>query len=193
MYLTAKAMALFWVFAEGVILLCIRWGYLRWRGEGSHQRPLVYGCAAAFALLGIWVLWGEGLLARLLVDHRFVRLYRWGLWNFLCTLWVVLEGCIMVYVVRVYRLLTAATVRRGGWGPAVITVGLFLLFALYETGLGETVIRRGMNEVGIYNASTFYVRICGLLWVAFEWVVAVYGWKTYVLLRGREERIRDAR
>lgn len=189
MYVLAKIMALFWVFAEGAILLCLRWGYLRWLGKGAGQRPWILLSAGGFVLLGLWTFWGEGLLARILTDAPSVKLYRWSLWNFFCTLWVVLEGCIMIYVVRVYRALKGAGRREGGPGTALLTAALFLLFLLYYWGLGETALRRGMDVVGVYNASVFYLRICGLLWIGFEWVVAVYGWKTYALLKSGEGKI----
>ena len=45
-----------------------------------------------------------------------------------------------------------------------------------------------MEPRGIHNVAVFYVRICGILWIAFEWVVAIYGIRTWSLLKKMEEK-----
>ncbi len=183
MYPLAKIMALFWTLAEGAIFLYMRWGYCRLKGSDSSQRVWVVLCTAGFFLLALWLLAGETLARDLLSDPRHLKLYRWGTWNFFCTLWVGLEGTIMVYVIRIYRLLPSGSGGFAGTRVSTVLWPLFFLFALYQFALIETALKHGMQVLEIYHASAFYVRICGLLWIAFEWVVAVYGLKTYALLR----------
>ncbi len=198
MYVLAKWMALFWTLAEGVILLALHWGYSRLRGKDTNQAiPRVL-----FAiLLGVLLLWAAG------VDEYVIRsagvpegpltsLYRWGVWNFLCTLWVVLEGAIMIYVATVYRTLTGRARMqtepdsRVSTFPfaliAALTVPFFLFFAIYQWGFLNSVLTYGMGSQQIYRVSVFYVRLCGLFWILFEWIVALYGIRTYSLLKKLE-------
>ncbi len=184
MYQLAKTMALFWVLAEGIIFLYLRWGYLKLRGRESNSRAWIILCSAIFCVLALWLFTGEALVHRILSDIRHIKLYRWVTWNFFCTLWVVLEGVIMVYVIRIYGLLLSREGGKEKRTAVMITWPLFTLFAFYHFAFLETALHHGMEVVEIYNVSVFYIRICGLFWIIFEWVVAVYGLKTYALLKG---------
>lgn len=183
MYQLAKTMALFWTLAEGIIFLYLRWGYLKLRGSESNQRVYVILCSATFCVLALWLFTGETLANRYLSDIRHIKLYRWGTWNFFCTLWVGLEGVIMIYVIRIYRLLRSKAAGKPGRTAVTIMWPLFFLFALYHLAFFETALNQAMTTIEIYNVSVFYIRICGLFWITFEWVVAVYGLKTYGLMK----------
>jgi len=202
MYLFAKSMALFWTIAEGVILAAMRWGYLvSSRGEGRQPGFLVLS-AALLGLLGVWLFGGEALLRGTLgLDARLPRtLYRWALWNFFCTLWVILEGCIMVYVCRLYERLRSAgrpeepapealsgkeRADRVRWGIPAVILGCFSLFGIYEAGLFRALSRFALDAGEVTRISLFYIRICGIFWVVFEGVVAFQGVRAYrVLKRG---------
>lgn len=210
MYLFAKSMALFWTMAEGVILVAMRWGYLTaTRGEGRQHGFLVLS-VVLLGLLGVALFGGEAILGRALgLDARLpCTLYRWALWNFFCTVWVILEGCIMVYVYRLYERLNAAGQpenpapgswsgeehrRRARWGiPAVILGGLFL-FILFEAGVLCTQSRFDLDAGQVTRISLFYIRICGVFWIVFEAVVAVQGIRAYRILRRRGGRPRMGR
>lgn len=183
MYQLAKIMALFWTVAEGALLLYLRWGYLKLRGGDSGQREWIILCSVIFSMLALWMLAGEALVHEWLPDIRHVKLYRWGMWNFFCTLFVGLEGVIMIYVIRIHGLLRSRTGSGGRRSPGAIMWPLFALFAFYHFTFFQTALNHALSNLQIYHVSVFYIRICGLFWILFEWVVAVYGFKTYGLLR----------
>ncbi len=65
--------------------------------------------------------------------------------------------------------------------------GLILSFlsfyAFYEAHLVYLI---GQDELGskpIYHLSVFYIRLCGLFWIVFEWIIAVVGLRTYRALK----------
>jgi len=195
MYLFVKSMALFWTLAEAAILVAVRWGYLLAMG-GEGRRRGIAPAAVGTALLGGLLFLGEPLLARVLdLDDRLPRtLYRWGLWNFFCTVWVALEGCIMVYVLRLGGLLRAAEGPSGerdpaasgsAWSIVLLTAGLLLLYLCYQAGLFHAVDRFGLGVRQVTGISLFYIRVCGVFWILFEWVVAVEGIRAYRVLRRR--------
>ena len=68
------------------------------------------------------------------------------------------------------------------WSIIFLIAGFFLLFILYQYGLVSAAYRHDMPLRGIYRISIFYVRICGVFWIVFEWVVALFGIKTYKMM-----------
>jgi len=187
MFLLAKWMALFWTFAEAVILLYVRWGYFTLKKEEANQKSILIVSSLLFVFLIIWIMGPEPAVERLfgLPEAHALTFYRWGVWNFLCTLWVVLEGSIMIYVVRIYGILASRVQKKRGRWATLIALTLFAFFALFEGAFLTAALSHGMDTGHIYRVSLFYIRICGLLWILFEWIVAVYGIKTYSLLKGR--------
>lgn len=201
MYVFAKTMALFWTAAEGILLVMMRWGYLTAsRGDG-RQKKFTVAFTAALGALCLVLFFGEYLLGRVLdLDNTLNRtLYRWALWNSFCTLWVILEGCIMVYVCRLYRIL-----RKGGggrpvaltgdsgkedrasqtkWGIPLLVLGFLTLFLLYEAALFHVLGHAGLSLRGVVRISLFYIRICGIFWILFEGVVAIQGLRAYGILK----------
>lgn len=199
MTVLAQCMALFWTLMEGVILIYLRWGYLRLANRPSAQRGFVYSCAAGFLLLGFVVFAGEGLVQEVReMRPTHLTLYRWVLWDFLCTLWVFLEGWIMVLVTGIFSLLSSSAAGeppakklhrlRERFIPCVMGLILFGFLVWYSGGLIHTALRHEMEPRAIYRVAVFYVRICGILWIAFEWVVAIYGLRTWSLLKKMEEK-----
>jgi hypothetical protein len=194
MYLFIKSMALFWTLAEAAILVAVRWGYVLASGGEERARGITVA-AVGTAFLGALLFLGEPLLGRFLdLDARLPRsLYRWGLWNFFCTVWVVLEGCIMIYVSRLGRLLRAAAsppgkrnaFSSGSASLLLLPAALFLLYLCYQAGLFHAVDRHGLGVRSVTAISLFYIRICGLFWILFEWVVAVEGIRAYRVLKRR--------
>ena len=195
MYLFVKSMAFFWTLAEAAILVAVRWGYVVAADEKEGGRGLA-AAAVGTAILGGLLFLGEPLLGRFLdLDARLHRsLYRWGLWNFFCTVWVVLEGCIMIYVLRLGRLLRAAgnppekrdgAAPGSGWTVVLLSAPLLLLYLCYQVGLLHAVERFGLGVRSVTGISLFYIRVCGIFWILFEWVVAVEGIRAYRLLKRR--------
>ncbi len=200
MYLFIKSMAFFWTLAEAIILVCVRWGHLLAAGEERPQRRAFVVTGAGLVLSFVLLFLGEPLLGRFVdLDVRLsLTLYRWALWNFFCTVWVVLEGCIMVYVCRIFRTLKAVEERSktgsATGGPSTkslttgipILVGAFLfVYTAYQAGLFCAVDRFGLDAGPVARISLFYIRICGVFWILFEWVVAVKGIRAYRILKQR--------
>ncbi|MDY7038552.1 MAG: hypothetical protein SV375_20665, partial [Thermodesulfobacteriota bacterium] len=192
--------ALFWTFAEGLILFYMRWGvlFLR-RGEG-RQRIFLFFCVVIFLLLFCLMFGGENYLSGFLdleQGHN-LKVYRWALWNFFCTLWVILEGIIMIYVLVLYKTLTfhlknndviikkekrQRTRSNITYGIPLLIINLFSLYIFYEYNLISLIENNVIDGKAIYRISLFYIRICGLFWILFEWIVAYVGIKTYRLMK----------
>lgn len=198
-YTFYKLMALFWTLSEGVILLYARWGFFFVQGrQGGRRIFSPYAILLPLLLFGL-LFGGEPLLGHWanLESGVNLGLYRWGLWNLLCTLWVILEGIIMIYVLKIYQLLKRSPepeTRKKGKGiwenhapiGFLLLTGLFLcLFVFYEYHLLALVFEERLHMEGIYRISRFYIRICGVFWVLFEWIVAFLGIKTFFLLKGK--------
>jgi hypothetical protein len=150
------------------------------------------------ALLTLLLFGGETLLGGFLDLQKPVNLslYRRTLWHFFCTLWVLFEGIIMVYVIRIHGVLDSALRKDGekgeknpskagsaSYGMAALILGLVGFYLLYDYHLIALVKKHHLDRSGFYNLFVFYVRVCGLFWISFEWIVAVFGIRTYHILR----------
>ncbi len=194
MYLFIKIMAFFWTLAEVAILVAVQWGHGLAAGGDHKRRGSVITAGAGVACLGGVLFWGEPLLGRFvdLETHLPRTLFRWALWNFFCTVWVVLEGGIMIYVCRLYRILqgTGPASGQGTGGPGKSAAGPYMLAAafvflylIYQAALFSAVIQFDLQVRPVIQISLFYIRICGLFWILFEWIVAIQGIRAYRLLR----------
>lgn len=187
-------MAFFWTLAEVAILVAVQWGHELAAGGDHRRRGRVITAGVGVACLGGVLFWGESLLG-LFVDletHLHRTLFRWALWNFFCTVWVVLEGGIMIYVCRLYRILqgTDPAFGKGSGapgktpaGPYVLAAAFVCLYLIYQAALFHAVNRFGIQVRPVIQISLFYIRICGLFWILFEWIVAIQGIRAYRLLR----------
>lgn len=200
----AKFMALFWTLAEGLILIYVRGALMSLRGAEKGLRRHFLFLAVALGLLSPLVLGGEYIFGGLSGPERSLPLnaFPWGLWDFLCTLWVVLEGVIMVYVWRIYRTLKPHLEERepgqeantgaskdSPYGIPFLVISFFAFYAFYEYNLLFTVHNRGLDGMDVYRMSVFYVRICGLFWILFEWIVALVGVRIFHMLKRRERSL----
>ena len=193
-------MALFWTFAEGLILIYMRWGVLFLRRGEERQRIFLFFCIVIFFLLFCLMFRGENFFGGFmdLEQGHNLKVYRWALWNFFCTLWVILEGIIMVYVLVLYKTLTfhlknsdviikkekrQRTKSNITYGIPLLIISLFSLYIFYEYNLISIIENNVIDGKAIYRISLFYIRICGLFWIIFEWIVAYVGIKTYRLMK----------
>lgn len=198
-------MALIWTFAEGLLLFYIRGGFLFSKEGKRGQKKFLIFCVTLFGLLISLVYGGEIFFGKFMDLRQDIHLmvYRWALWNFFCTLWVILEGVIMVYVLKIYKTLMpplqkknlkkekSRSVKNGlTWGIPVLIFPLFALYIFYEYHLLSLFNKDLLDAKSIFHISSFYIRICGLFWILFEWVVAFYGIKTYFFLKRRGVPIR---
>jgi len=187
-------MGVLWLLAEGLIMIYVRKGYLFLSGRDARQRGFFWGCVLSFVLLaalrigpslGMGALFSPG-------DRLFgFRYYNGYVWNLYCTLWVIIEGAIAIYIFRIYRLIRAAVsegegvlkASRSGGGPMVLTLIFLAGFAGYHGYLAHLAAAVGLNPSAVYNILRFYIKICGLLWILFEWYVAVAGIKVFLLMK----------
>jgi len=135
-------------------------------------------------------------------QSRSPPIYRWALWNFFCTLWVILEGIIMVYVWRLYKIIKSSGGRelkgeenaeKGGSRPLLMGIPLLSVsflagYVFYQYNLLGMVEAKTIDGMGVYRISLFYIRICGLFWILFEWIVAIAGIRTYRLMKKAGEK-----
>lgn len=188
-------MGILWLLAEGLIMVYVRKGYrLLAVGDGRQRRFLSF-CIAAFILLVLLrlgrVLGLDGVpgAGGRLLNFRYYNGY---VWNLYCTLWVVIEGVIAIYIFRIYRLIRDAV--RGeavkkepasGWGPAALTLSSLGVFTLYHGHLARLLSGTDLSSADVYNILRFYIKLCGLFWILFEWYVALAGIRFYRLLKRR--------
>ncbi|MFH1137227.1 MAG: hypothetical protein V1816_14240 [Pseudomonadota bacterium] len=189
----AKIMGLFWTLAEGSILLGLRRIHLKIRlGSGSQPWALALG-AALFITLSCFMFRGEPWAAswfaiRRPVDLNFLQHARW---SFFCAVWVLLEGLIMIYCLRLHQALKAILAGNlpapeGLPGPAagpalaMLTAVLFLGYLYFFWG---AVQRLGLQPGHIHRIAFFYIRVCGVFWILFEWVVALTGLAAWRLIK----------
>ncbi len=193
-------MALFWTLAEGLILFYVRAGFLFFKEGKKRQKTFLTICVITFGFLILLLFGGEYFFGKIIDLRQDIHLmvYRWALWNFFCTLWVILEGVIMIYVLRIYKTLMpplqkknlkiekSHPVKNGlTWGIPVLIFPFFALYIFYEYNLLSLFNKDLLDAKSIFHISSFYIRICGLFWILFEWVVAFYGIKTYFFLKRR--------
>jgi hypothetical protein len=192
MYTFYQSMALFWTLAEGLILVFLRSGWLSVSGRSKRQSASAFLCAGLFVSLICLMFAGESLFEKLIMELEkvsYLVAYRWGLVTFFCTLWVILEGVIMIYVLRVYRLVRRRTegarVRGLSFKPSstlvvpLLVMSLISFYAFYEVHLVYLIGKYDLGTRPIYHLSVFYIRLCGLFWIVFEWIIAVVGFRTY--------------
>ncbi|ABW68333.1 hypothetical protein [Desulfosudis oleivorans] len=189
MHLFTRLMGLFWLFAEGLIMVWVRGGLAYLETGRSRQRIYILCCLALFVTIVSLYAGKSFFLDRLRIGPDTVTavLYNRYLWNFICTLWVLIEGAIAVYVFRIYRLLknpTSPGPRFPGWGMALLCVLFLAGFGLYHGYLHFLVDRSALSGQAIVNILRFYIKTCGVFWILIEWIVALIGVKTYLVLKG---------
>jgi hypothetical protein len=195
MALFTTLMGLFWLFTEGLIMICVRGG-LRFLETGrSRQRGFVFFCLGVFAAVA-FLYASQGLIAgRLRISFPLfsARFYSGCLWNLTCTLWVLVEGAVAVYVLKAYRLIKKPAAAQPeparGFSGAVLGVICALLlagFVFYHTYLYLLTGRAAFSGAMTANALRFYIKICGLCWIFIEWMVAVMAVKAYLMLKRRD-------
>ena len=194
-------MPLLWTFTEGLVLVALRWGFLSLTKEEGHQKIFIFFCLTTFLLLIILRFWGAHLFDQF-VDLRKMKnliLFRRASWNFFCTLWVILEGIIMIYVLKIYRLIKpllgnkqsnntkrAWPRKETAYGIPALIISLFALYAFYQYHVLMLGVYHPLSIEEIRLLSSFYIRICGLFWILFEGIVAITGIRMLLCLKRME-------
>lgn len=204
MELLYKSIPLFWTLAEGLIMIVLRQGFLFLRGEKRSQLIFFLFALCMFLVLVYLRFRGEDCMGLLLDMERDINIvmYKKALWNFFCTIWVILEGVIMIYVFRIYKILRTNTKENESekeettllksniaWGIPVLVFSFVSLYAFYQYVFISLSMEYVFSFDTIRMISTFYIRICGLFWIIFEWVVAIIGIRTYQLLKDMGEEV----
>lgn len=197
-------MALLWTLAEGIILYFIIWGNHLIKGTNLYydkKRKIFW---AIFIILGVLLFLGEKAFGDILSLNEKINLhlYRWLLWNFFCTLWVIMEGLIMIYGLKIFKglkiiinrkeshkilnqtLNNQKGIRKILFNPSSILISfMVILFVLYHFSLVSMAKKALIDLSGIFNLSRFYVRICGIFWIIFEWIIAYVCIRSFKLLK----------
>lgn len=187
-----KIMAIFWLFAEGLVMVYIRKSFLFLKKGEARQKEFVFFCITFFIIL-VCLNFGEEIN----VDRYFGIKYRSlgyfyysYLWNFFCTLWVAIEAVIVIYVFKIYNLLRMALEKKKSilnitllFGPGIFFLFLFAFYVGYHSYLGALVDMDGYHHRHMQNMFNFYIKICGMFWILIEWVVGLIGLKIFFLLK----------
>ncbi len=178
-------MAAWWLLAETILVLMLEWSSRHVRGPRpakivSVSSLIIFSAAmagwAALAARQHWI-YGSGDPTP---ENRILSMM---IWNGLCTLWVVLETAILVYLARTVRGLEGS-IDRSDRGTILLvgaSVILFLGFTAYHAAV-DSMRSAEMSPLASMRAEhllLFYIRICGAFWVALE---AACAWCVY---RGR--------
>ncbi len=189
--------ALFWALAEVWILLFL----IRAISTGLGNPPKTQRYGGAFILCAVILsaiaFSGEQIAGQVFDFHYGLKrhFYRNAQWHFFCTLWVVLEGAIMIYVWQIYLMLVRScraddhgsrVKRLSGIYPhlaVLVLVGsIVLFFTLYEYHTFSLLGPTGIDALALDRISDFYLNICGVVWIIFDGGVAVLGYKIYRLI-----------
>jgi hypothetical protein len=189
-------MGLLWLFAEGFCLLFARWAYYNLlSGENMRkQKGFILILLSCFLPL-IFITFGQPLFWPAVSSffnsssNSLVAYYYSFLWRFFCTLWVLIEGAIAIYVLRIKELLAR------GRGPVEkrrnMLMYSFIFFCIlfsifYEANSLNVALHGAVKWQQIVNLSRFYIKICGFWWILIEWAVAIMGWQIYRTLAVRK-------
>lgn len=197
-----KFMALSWTTGELLCLVFLRWllFYLLHNKKLRQQTAFPLLCGTGYLLL-VWILYGgTDILYRLLdicgsVEWLCLSL----LWKFFVTLWVGIEGVCMLYALRIYHLIKLR-VMGGKFDKNINTTTcyalvtsmfffiIFAFYSFYHFNVIHVFQKYELTISDLDNMSTFYLRICGVLFIIIEWAIGVIIFKSYVLLKRVDER-----
>lgn len=152
-------------------------------------------------LLFILLFAGEWLCGLLLpLDRGYHRLiYRVVVWDFVATLYALLEGVIFILACRLYHILKQRAWHgnaMGGYGigrlsatAAVVMTLLFLVgFSYFEYHAVRTALFFRLDSEGILNMAFFYRLAAGWCWTFFEAALAAVLIKIFLLMNLKKER-----
>ena len=156
--------------------------------------------AILFLLLFILLFFGEYIIGFVVRYDRGYNLltYRVVVWDFLATLYALLEGVICVLAAGVYMRLKRGMIvdnpvnrdksDRGkpSYSIGIMIVVFVLVFCFFEFSAITTALNNQFSSSGILHMARFYRIVMGWLWTAFEAIVAIILTKI-LLLQNRSE------
>ena len=191
---TAEFMARAWTFGEVLLLGGIRWVWYALGGTG--KKSFIYFIFSLALLCGfcVWLYSGAEPIVRGRMHGRGWpgETYHVLAWDFFCTLWAFLEGLVVLYVFRIYRLMKNTLEGSGDRKKehifeillqVIIFTVLPLLYFFYHGYAFDVFVRYKLDIGALYNMLIFYRRIVGIFWIAFEGTIPVLIFLIYFLLR----------
>jgi hypothetical protein len=194
-------MALFWVFAELFIIIYIKKGISSIIQDGKkHHAFIVFACV--FFMLLFFATFFRQYFYQLFPNPPGAmqkKFYGYSLWHFYCSQWVVFEAGITFYILRVYALMRQSVCRSNRlvekWRIierfAIFGVSAFLflyasLFIGYEFLTFSALRTDRINQEQLYHIYLFYIKICGIFWIAIDGGAAFLGYKIFRFLKNHQ-------
>ncbi|HPI97431.1 MAG TPA: hypothetical protein PLV56_01715 [Synergistales bacterium] len=190
-----QVMGLSWLFAEGFCLVYVRWIYLRLESSpGRSNRFFLLFCVMIFiSLVGIsfFIAFLSHQQLGLTGGKRVVLYLNSTFWRFLCAAWVVVEGLILWYIIRITALFPGHGASPVLSATVILSLSGFLMFYLYfEYLFGLFSFQDVLGLSKLVNLSRFFIKISGFMWIFYEWAVAIKGLQFLRFLRASaRERI----
>lgn len=189
-------MALSWTSGELLCLVYIRWLLFDLLKKSQRKQMAFFVfCAISFILL-LWMLYdGANIFCRWLDAYAGLGwFYSHLLWKFFVTLWVGIEGVCLIYGFRIYDLVKSRLIRNSfsndiysifhhGWITASFLFLIFTFYFFFFFNAIHVFQKYGLNNSCLCNISSFYLRICGVLFNIIEWLIAILLFRGYLLLK----------
>lgn len=188
-------MGLCWLFAEGFCLVYVRWIYLRLYSppKRSNRFFLLLSITVFLFLVAIalYIAFRSYQHAGFPGGKRAVLYLNSTFWRSLCVAWVLVEGLILWYIIRITGLFQGEAGSTVLSITVILTLSGFSLFYVYFEYLFRLFSFQEMLGISrLVNLSRFFIKVSGFMWIFFEWAVAIKGLQFLRFLRASaEERI----
>jgi len=198
MFYFSYIMALFWVFAELFIIIFFKKGISSIIQDGKKHYGFIVFAGVFFILLVFATFFRQHIYSLFpdVPNAMQKKFYGYSLWHFYCSQWVVFEASITLYILRVYALMQQSVCHSGRmfkkWSfverfavfvvPAFLVIYAFI-FAGYEF-LTFLVLQNSLiDQLQLYHINLFYIKICGIFWIAIDGGAAFLGYKILRFLK----------
>ena len=201
MFLIDKLMPSLWLFSEFFALIFVKYWYNIFLNKKRDFNFFLNLCLILFVFLIILLLLGDKILSKNLDFFGNISNYLQyiTIWNFFCTVWVMLEGLIIVHVIAICKLITYIlktdnnrNILFNKYKNKIDRVLIILIFSIlilfpviyfsYEYYLFHIYFKLNIPENNINRASDFYIISCGIFWIIFEGIVTFYCIKLFLIL-----------
>ena len=194
LFFSPQFITLAWTFGELFLLVGLQWVYYDFAKVAKKSIIPFLVVYVSICIFCVWLHFG----AKPIIEGWLNTLggLQWAhstlVWDFFVTLWAVIEGFVMLYVVSIYFLIKGSTAEGNETirtftvygtfikvGIVILLTSLYILYHYYAFNVyGKYSLR--VNE--LKNILIFFRRIIGVFWVAFEWTIAIFIFKVYFLL-----------
>ncbi len=191
-----KFMALSWTAGELLCLIYLRWLLFSLLKKSQRKKVAFLTFCVISLVFIVWILYdGVNIFYRWLDAYAGLGwFYLHLLWKFFVTLWVGIEGVCLIYGFRIYNLVKSIFTRNKfsndvypisyrGWLTASFLFLIFTFYFFFFFNAIHVFQKYALTNDNLYNISSFYLRICGLLFNIIEWLIAILLFRGYVLLK----------